>query len=145
MSKVILFAFAWVLLYYALCLLYSKFAPLSQSMRSKMKTNHAFSRAWNQLFVFPSSSDWFIALFMSVLVGQSNYCTIPSIENYSNIQAYIYFRISRLLQTGNNRRLGTTFDFLDPRLSLICQVDDVIYPCKICGGVRYTSQDPFIR
>ena len=34
---------------------------------------HAFSRAWRQLHVFASSSDWFVVLFTSVSIGQSNY------------------------------------------------------------------------
>ena len=39
--------------------------------------------------------------------------------------------------TNNNQRLGSTFDDLDARLSLLCQVgDDVICPCKIHGGMR---------
>ena len=37
----------------------------------------------------------------------------------------------------NSQRLGSAFDDLDPRLSLLCQVgDDVIRPCKICGGFQ---------
>ena len=33
--------------------------------------------------------------------------------------------------------LGNVFDELEPRLSLLCQVgDDVIRPCKICGGCQ---------
>ena len=38
--------------------------------------SHAFSRAWRQLCIFASSSDWFIELLGSVLlvIGQSNYC-----------------------------------------------------------------------
>ena len=32
----------------------------------------AFSRAWRRLHVFALSSDWFIALFTSVVIGQSN-------------------------------------------------------------------------
>ena len=35
--------------------------------------SHAFSRAWRQLRVFASNSDWFIALFTSVVIGQGNY------------------------------------------------------------------------
>ena len=43
----------------------------------------------------------------------------------------------KLLQTSNNQRLGSVFNDLDPRLSLLCQVgDDVIRPCKICGGCQ---------
>ena len=33
----------------------------------------AFSRAWHRLHVFTSSSDWFIGLFPTVVIGQSNY------------------------------------------------------------------------
>ena len=32
---------------------------------------HAFSRAWRQLQVFDTSSDWFIGLCTSVLISQS--------------------------------------------------------------------------
>ena len=35
--------------------------------------SHAFSRAWRQLHVFASSSDWFIGLFTTVVIGQGNY------------------------------------------------------------------------
>ena len=44
--------------------------------------------------------------------------------------------------------MGSAFDDLDPRLSLLCQVgDDVIRPCKICGGcqIRITRSVSFIR
>ena len=34
---------------------------------------HAFSCAWLQLHVLASSSDWFIGLFTTVVIGQSNY------------------------------------------------------------------------
>ena len=34
---------------------------------------HAFSRSFRRLHVFASSSDWFTVLFMSVVIGQSNY------------------------------------------------------------------------
>ena len=34
---------------------------------------HAFSRAWRQLHVFASNSDWLVVLFTSVAIGQSNY------------------------------------------------------------------------
>ena len=53
-----------------------KMAALCQPMRSKSKPivcwSHAFSRAWRYLHAFASSSDWFIALFTSVVIGQSN-------------------------------------------------------------------------
>ena len=57
-----------------LCDWLPKFAPLSQPMRSKTKTNrasrsHAFSRAWHQLHAFASSSDW----FTFIVIGRSNY------------------------------------------------------------------------
>ena len=45
-----------------------------------------------------------------------------------------------------NQRLGSGFDDLDPKLSLLCQGgDDVILPCKICGDARYASQDPYMH
>ena len=34
--------------------------------------SYAFSRAWHRLHVFASNSDWFIALFQSVVIGQDN-------------------------------------------------------------------------
>ena len=34
---------------------------------------HVFSRAWRRLHVFASNSDWFIAPFTSVEIGQNNY------------------------------------------------------------------------
>ena len=52
----------------------------------------------------------------------------------------------KVVKTSNNQRLGSAFDDLDPRLSLLCQVvDDVIHPCKICGGCQIRTQDPFIH
>ena len=38
-----------------------------------MTWSHAGSRAWHQLHVFASSSDWFLVLFSSVVIGQSDY------------------------------------------------------------------------
>ena len=39
--------------------------------------------------------------------------------------------------TSNNQRLGSAFNDLDPRLSLLFQVGvDVIRPCKICEGCQ---------
>ena len=41
--------------------------------------------------------------------------------------------------TSNNQRLGSTF--VVTRLSVLCQVgDDVICPCKICGGCQIRNQ-----
>ena len=51
-----------------------------------------------------------------------------------------------IIITSNNQRLGSTFDDLDPRLSLLCQVgDDVICPAKSAGDASYKTQDPFIQ
>ena len=51
--------------------------PLSQPIGKQTKTNRAllaaFSRAWRRLPEFASTSDWFIALFPSVVIGQSNH------------------------------------------------------------------------
>ena len=66
----------------SLCDWSTKFAPVSQPIRSKTKTNHAslarvFPRlapvACSGLHEFASSSDWFIMLFTCVVIGQSNY------------------------------------------------------------------------
>ena len=35
--------------------------------------SHAFSRAWHGRHVFALSSDWFIGLFTTVVIDQSNY------------------------------------------------------------------------
>ena len=42
----------------------------------------------------------------------------------------------------------SVFDDLNPRLSLLCQVGDVVCPCKICGGCQIripTSFRPWIH
>ena len=48
--------------------------PLSQPMRSKAKTNRdelaRFSRATSGLLEIVPDSDWFIALFASIVIGQ---------------------------------------------------------------------------
>ena len=60
-----------------LCDWLMKRVPLSQPIRCKPKPtvtrSHVFSRAWRRLHVFALNSDWFIALFASVVIGQSNY------------------------------------------------------------------------
>ena len=33
---------------------------------------HVFSRAWRRLHLFALNSDWFIALFACIVIGQSN-------------------------------------------------------------------------
>ena len=52
------------------------FSIRSTQSEVKPKTNRdlpaRFPRAWRRLHVFPSSSDWFIELFTTVLIGQSN-------------------------------------------------------------------------
>ena len=50
-------------------------APLSRPIRSKTKTNRDLpARFFTRLApaVFASSSDWFIGLFTTVVIGQSN-------------------------------------------------------------------------
>ena len=57
-----------------LCDRLKNLAPLSQPIRNETKTcSHSFSRAWHRLHVFASSSDWFIGLSVSAVIGQSNY------------------------------------------------------------------------
>ena len=50
-------------------------APLSRLIRSKTKTNRNLpARVFPRLApVFASSSDWFIGLLTTVVIGQSNY------------------------------------------------------------------------
>ena len=52
-------------------------APLSQPIRSKIKTNRdllcAFSHALPRLHVIASSFDWFNELSVSFVIGQSDY------------------------------------------------------------------------
>ena len=56
------------------------------------------------------------------------------------------FTVIRMLKTSNNQRLGSVFDDLDPRLSLLFQVgDNVICSYKIPEDAKYMSQDPFIH
>ena len=64
-----IFAFA------TLCDRLNYFAPLSQPIRSKTKPtcSHAFSLAWRRLHAFVLSSDWFIELTASVVIGQNDY------------------------------------------------------------------------
>ena len=71
-----IFAFNWFCIT-ALCDWFIKLAPLSQPIRCKTKPivprAHVFSCAWRRLHVFALNSDWFIALFAPVVIGQSNY------------------------------------------------------------------------
>ena len=38
-----------------------------------MFSPHAFSRAWRQLHVFASNSDWLVVLFTPVVIGQCDH------------------------------------------------------------------------
>ena len=54
-----------------------RLAPVFQPMRSETKTNRApctrvFSRASSELQVIARDCDWFIALFVPVVIGRSN-------------------------------------------------------------------------
>ena len=70
------FATALVLHYYALWLakkFLRRFLDQSELKPKRIVTcSHAFSRAWRRLHVFASSSDWFIGLSASVVIGQSD-------------------------------------------------------------------------
>ena len=58
-----------------LCDWCTKFAPkkILNQWETKPKSSHAFFRAWRRLHASASSSDWFIGLFTSVVIGQSKY------------------------------------------------------------------------
>ena len=61
-------------------------SPLNfRPIRSKTNRDfsHAFSRAWRRLHVFTLSSDWFIGLSPSVVIGQSNYFGLDVIRTHS--------------------------------------------------------------
>ena len=72
-------AIALVLHYYALRLVKKISRHQNFLDQSEVKPKpiviylHAFSRAWHGRHVFASSSDWFIGLFTTVVIGQSNY------------------------------------------------------------------------
>ena len=54
-----------------------RLAPVFQPMRSKTKTNHTctrdFSHASGELQVIARNCDWFMELFVPVVIGQSDY------------------------------------------------------------------------
>ena len=70
-------AFALVLPYFAPWLASKTLRHFLNQSGANLKPivpcSHAFSRAWRRLLVFASSSGWFVALFVSVLISQSNY------------------------------------------------------------------------
>ena len=78
-----------VLPYFALRLVKKNIAPLSQPIKNETKkilTCSQSFRAWRRLHVFACRSEWFIALFVSVVIGKSQR------EIYSlNSQKYINY------------------------------------------------------
>ena len=64
-----------VLLHYTLWLVKKNSRHFFNQSDVKLKPfvswSHAFSRAWRQLHVFASSSDWFHVLFSSVVIDKS--------------------------------------------------------------------------
>ena len=97
MSKVIS-RLRWVC-FTAVCDRLAKLAPFSQPMGSQTQTNcDLLARVFPRLprRVLASNSDWFIALFTSVLIGQSNYFDFGlrhSIKNRSIVQRYHIFKL----------------------------------------------------
>ena len=76
MSKVVS-QLLWVCIA-TLCDWLKNLGPLPRPIREEkpkpiVTYSHAFSRAWHGRHVFASSSDWFIGLFTTVVIGQSNY------------------------------------------------------------------------
>ena len=72
-----LFVFALVLPYFALRLVKKKQRHFLNQSKVKAKPNFIPTcsqsfRAWRRLHVFACPSDWFIALFVCVVIGQSN-------------------------------------------------------------------------
>ena len=69
------FTFALVLHNYSLRLANKTRATFSTNGNPNQNQScfRPFSRAWRQLHVFASNSDWLVVLFTSVAIGQSNY------------------------------------------------------------------------
>ena len=51
----------------------SRHFPNREKPKLIVTCSYAFNRAWRWLYVFDSNSDWFIALFAYLLIGQSDY------------------------------------------------------------------------
>ena len=66
------FSFPLVLLFFTPWLADKTHATFSTNGKQNQSYAHAFSRAWGLLHVIASNPDWLIALFMSVVIGQSN-------------------------------------------------------------------------
>ena len=88
---------------------------LYKPIRSKTKPNRHFSRAWRQLPEFPLSSDWFIGLSASVIIGQGdNFCFgFTALNNIENRSTMMYLRCNEvnqasLLHRENNRLANDT-------------------------------------
>ena len=66
-----------------------------------MPCSQVFSRAWHRLHVFALNSDWFIALFAPVVIGQSNYFGFgftTSIENRSiSVTSYLFIFLIEII------------------------------------------------
>lgn len=65
---------------------YFKVVRILSHLTSENRSSRAFSLACRRLHIFALDSDWSIALFRSVVIGQSN---------------YIGFEIATLLKTAN--------------------------------------------
>ena len=71
------------------------------------------------------------------------YAGLPTLHKVLDSQLHDTNKRNPNVKTSNNQRLGRVFHDLDPRLSLLCQVgDDVIRPCKICGGCQIRVPRP---
>ena len=47
-------------------------APVFKAIRSEAKTNRDFSRALSKIQLIDRNSDWFIALFVTVVISRSS-------------------------------------------------------------------------
>ena len=55
-----------------LCDWLKNLAPVFQAIRSEAKNNCDFSRALSKIQLIDRNSDWFIALFVTVVISRSN-------------------------------------------------------------------------
>ena len=65
-----------------------------------------FSRAWRLLPVFALNSDWFVALFTPVVIGQSNFFGLVLRHSIENRPIYILLTSYVAFQLGNDKKTG---------------------------------------
>ena len=87
--------------------------------KSNCAWSHAFSRAWRQLRVFSSSTNWLIVLFTSVVFGQRNYFGFGfTTLNWNRFTCWLIVDVLFVFFLGKSSPILS-----DHRISLQCQHD----------------------